>query len=207
MAYSSYKSEVRNIQSFLQMKSLAPPPGQAAPDLEAMEMNAECFVSPRYAKKHKTKQVCSRITCICWNLPTAISHITVITHCVCCDCSKLTTRILEAHQNIARLSLMDAKMRFIQAWQSLPEFGINYYIVRYSTYILVYYTHDWWCVWFLKYLFGLIVWLRFSDSKAVRRMRFWGSHITVWFELTCPLACLSPHGGSPTWSSGTLTGK
>lgn len=60
MAYSSYKSEVRNIQSFLQMKSLAPPPGQAAPDLEAMEMNAECFVSTRYAKKHKTKQVGER---------------------------------------------------------------------------------------------------------------------------------------------------
>uniref|UniRef100_A0AAQ4RNQ4 FERM domain containing kindlin 1 n=1 Tax=Gasterosteus aculeatus aculeatus TaxID=481459 RepID=A0AAQ4RNQ4_GASAC len=100
MAYSSYKSEVRNIQSFLQMKSLAPPPGQAAPDLNAMEMNAECFFSPRYAKKHKTKQ--------------------------------LTARILEAHQNIARLSLMEAKMRFIQAWQSLPEFGINYYIVRFK---------------------------------------------------------------------------
>uniref|UniRef100_A0A3Q3VVI9 PH domain-containing protein n=1 Tax=Mola mola TaxID=94237 RepID=A0A3Q3VVI9_MOLML len=99
MAYSSYKSEVRNIQSFLQMKSLAPPPGQAAPDLNTMEMNAECFVSPRCSKKHKTKQ--------------------------------LTTRILEAHQNIARLSLMEAKMRFIQAWQSLPEFGINYYIVRF----------------------------------------------------------------------------
>ncbi|XP_070781570.1 fermitin family homolog 1 isoform X2 [Enoplosus armatus] len=100
MAYSSYKSEVRSIQSFLQMKSLAPPPGQAAPDLEAMEMNSESFVSPRYAKKHKTKQ--------------------------------LTARILEAHQNIARLSLMEAKMRFIQAWQSLPEFGINYYIVRFK---------------------------------------------------------------------------
>uniref|UniRef100_A0A8C2ZYW1 FERM domain containing kindlin 1 n=1 Tax=Cyclopterus lumpus TaxID=8103 RepID=A0A8C2ZYW1_CYCLU len=100
MAYSSYKSEVRNIQSFLQMKSLAPPAGQAAPDLDAMEMNAECFFSPRYTKKHKTKQ--------------------------------LTTRILEAHQNIARLSLMEAKMRFIQAWQSLPEFGINYYIVRFK---------------------------------------------------------------------------
>lgn len=26
---------------------------------------------------------------------------------------------------------MEAKMRFIQAWQSLPEFGIKYYIVRY----------------------------------------------------------------------------
>lgn len=58
MAYSSYKSEVKNIQSFLQMKSLAPPPGQSAPDVDSMEMNAECFVSPRYAKKQKTKQVC-----------------------------------------------------------------------------------------------------------------------------------------------------
>uniref|UniRef100_A0A8C6KXC5 FERM domain containing kindlin 1 n=1 Tax=Nothobranchius furzeri TaxID=105023 RepID=A0A8C6KXC5_NOTFU len=100
MAYSSYKTEVRNIQSFLQMKSLAPPPGQAAPDLDAMDMNPECFVSPRYAKKQKTKQ--------------------------------LTTRILEAHHNIAQLSLMEAKMRFIKAWQSLPEFGINYYIVRFK---------------------------------------------------------------------------
>uniref|UniRef100_A0A8D3BWC9 FERM domain containing kindlin 1 n=1 Tax=Scophthalmus maximus TaxID=52904 RepID=A0A8D3BWC9_SCOMX len=112
MAYSSYKSEVRNIQSFLQMKSLAPPPGQAAPDLDTMEMNAECFVSPRYAKKHKTKQVCLKAT----------SEILDF----------LTARILEAHQNIARLSLMEAKMRFIQAWQSLPEFGINYYIVRFK---------------------------------------------------------------------------
>ncbi|KAF4099841.1 fermitin family homolog 1 [Onychostoma macrolepis] len=99
MAYSSYRTEVKNIQSFLQMKSLAPPPGQAAPDVESMEMNAECFVSPRYAKKYKTKQ--------------------------------LTTRILEAHHNISQLSLMEAKMRFIQAWQSLPEFGIKYYIVRF----------------------------------------------------------------------------
>lgn len=99
MAYSSYRSEVKKIQSFLQMKSLAPPPGQAAPNLDSMEMNAECFVSPRYVKKYKTKQ--------------------------------LTSRILEALQNISRLSLMEAKMRFIQAWQSLPEFGINYYIVRF----------------------------------------------------------------------------
>lgn len=100
MAYSSYKTEVKHIQSFLQMKNLAPPPGQSAPDVEAMDMNAECFVSPRYAKKHKTKQ--------------------------------LTARILEAHQNIAQLSLVEAKMRFIQAWQSLPEFGIKYYIVRFK---------------------------------------------------------------------------
>ncbi|XP_061785168.1 fermitin family homolog 1 isoform X1 [Nerophis lumbriciformis] len=122
MAYSSYKSEVRNIQSFLQMKSLAPPPGQAAPDLNAMKMNAECFVSPRYAKKHKTKQV--------GKSQSMSRH--------CCHCNnhncyfKLTARILEAHQNIERLSLVEAKMRFIQAWQSLPEFGINYYIVRFK---------------------------------------------------------------------------
>lgn len=63
--------------------------------------------------------------------------IAVITKCVCSFQPllidlKLTTRILEAHQNIAGLSLIDAKMRFIQAWQSLPEFGINYYIVRYN---------------------------------------------------------------------------
>uniref|UniRef100_A0A673JML8 Fermitin family homolog 1-like n=1 Tax=Sinocyclocheilus rhinocerous TaxID=307959 RepID=A0A673JML8_9TELE len=109
MAYSSYRTEVKNIQSFLQMKSLAPPPGQAAPDVESMEMNAECFVSPRYAKKYKTKQV---------KIHTGYLR-------------SLTTRILEALHNISQLSLMEAKMRFIQAWQSLPEFGIKYYIVRF----------------------------------------------------------------------------
>ncbi|XP_066561862.1 fermitin family homolog 1 [Amia ocellicauda] len=100
MAYSSYRSEVRNIQSFLQMKSLTATSKQAAPDPDSMDMNADCFVSPRYAKKYKTKQ--------------------------------LTARILEAHQNVAQLSLMEAKMRFIQAWQSLPEFGIKYYVVRFQ---------------------------------------------------------------------------
>uniref|UniRef100_A0A671P2N1 Fermitin family homolog 1-like n=1 Tax=Sinocyclocheilus anshuiensis TaxID=1608454 RepID=A0A671P2N1_9TELE len=82
MAYSSYRTEVKNIQSFLQMKSLAPPP--------------ECRVL--------------RFSPIC---------------------KELTTRILEALHNISQLSLMEAKMRFIQAWQSLPEFGIKYYIVRF----------------------------------------------------------------------------
>lgn len=73
MAYSSYKSEVRNIQSFLQMKSLAPPPGHAAPDLDAMEMNADCFVSPRYAKKHKTKQVSLKASCNTLDIANSIS--------------------------------------------------------------------------------------------------------------------------------------
>lgn len=80
MAYSSYKSEVRNIQSFLQMKSLAPPPGQAAPDLDAMEMNAECFFSPRYTKKHKTKQVCLGAVYFADSHP---RYITVISQNIC----------------------------------------------------------------------------------------------------------------------------
>lgn len=43
---------------------------------------------------------------------------------------QLTPRILEAHQNVAQLSLTEAQLRFIQAWQSLPDFGISYVIVR-----------------------------------------------------------------------------
>lgn len=37
---------------------------------------------------------------------------------------------MEAHQNVAQMSLVEAKLRFIQAWQSLPEFGLTYYLVR-----------------------------------------------------------------------------
>ncbi len=148
MAYSSYRTEVKNIQSFLQMKSLAPPPGQAAPDVESMEMNAECFVSPRYAKKYKTKQVKiqSRHTQKRQDMAWAASFYYATTALDIWDLFRhrfparkkkllffsfqLTTRILEAHNNISQLSLIEAKMRFIQAWQSLPEFGIKYYIVR-----------------------------------------------------------------------------
>ena len=45
---------------------------------------------------------------------------------------QLTPRILEAHQNVAQLSLSEAQLRFIQAWQSLPDFGISYVVVRYG---------------------------------------------------------------------------
>lgn len=44
--------------------------------------------------------------------------------------TQITARILEAHQNVAQMSLIEAKMRFIQAWQSLPEFGITHFIAR-----------------------------------------------------------------------------
>lgn len=45
---------------------------------------------------------------------------------------QLTPRILEAHQNVAQLSLTDARMRFIQIWQSLPDFGVSYFVVRFK---------------------------------------------------------------------------
>uniref|UniRef100_A0ABM5F4J8 Fermitin family homolog 3 n=1 Tax=Pogona vitticeps TaxID=103695 RepID=A0ABM5F4J8_9SAUR len=45
---------------------------------------------------------------------------------------QLTPRILEAYQNMAQLSLVEAKMKFIQAWQSLPDFGISYFVVRFK---------------------------------------------------------------------------
>ncbi|XP_063104792.1 fermitin family homolog 1 isoform X2 [Cavia porcellus] len=47
-------------------------------------------------------------------------------------CDNLAARILEAHQNVAQMSLIEAKLRFIQAWQSLPEFGLTYYLVRFK---------------------------------------------------------------------------
>ncbi|NXK88893.1 FERM1 protein, partial [Formicarius rufipectus] len=97
MADSSYQPEVQKILSFLQMKNMS---SQATSDPESVDMKPECFVSPRYAKKYKSKQ--------------------------------LTARILEAHQNISQMSLVEAKLRFIQAWQSLPEFGLSYYIVRFK---------------------------------------------------------------------------
>ncbi|XP_074143999.1 fermitin family homolog 1 [Sminthopsis crassicaudata] len=99
MADSSYWSEVNNILSFLKMKNRNTT-SQISSDPECMDMKPECFVSPRCAKKYKSKQ--------------------------------LAARILEAHQNVAQMSLVEAKLRFIQAWQSLPEFGLTYYIVRFK---------------------------------------------------------------------------
>ncbi|XP_069036338.1 fermitin family homolog 3b [Lepisosteus oculatus] len=45
---------------------------------------------------------------------------------------QLTPRILEAHQNVAQLSLLEATMKFIQIWQSLPDFGVSYFVVRFK---------------------------------------------------------------------------
>ncbi|NWX99938.1 FERM1 protein, partial [Nothoprocta ornata] len=99
MADSSYHPEVHKILSFLKLKNWTVS-SQAVSEPEGMDMKPECFVSLRYIKKYKPKQ--------------------------------LAARILEAHQNVAQMSLVEAKLRFIQTWQSLPEFGLSYYVVRFK---------------------------------------------------------------------------
>uniref|UniRef100_A0A3B1J6S3 FERM domain containing kindlin 3b n=1 Tax=Astyanax mexicanus TaxID=7994 RepID=A0A3B1J6S3_ASTMX len=45
---------------------------------------------------------------------------------------QLTPRILEAYQNVAQLSMTAAILKFLQMWQSLPDFGISYFMVRFK---------------------------------------------------------------------------
>ncbi|XP_072293765.1 fermitin family homolog 3b [Eucyclogobius newberryi] len=45
---------------------------------------------------------------------------------------QLTPRILDAYQNVSLLTLTDAVMRFLQIWQSLPDFGLSYVVVRFK---------------------------------------------------------------------------
>lgn len=46
--------------------------------------------------------------------------------------SKSVQRILEAHANVKELPQIDAKMKFIQAWQSLPEFGVSLFVIKFD---------------------------------------------------------------------------
>lgn len=39
-------------------------------------------------------------------------------------------RILEAHSNVSNMNLVEAKLNYIKAWQSLPEYGLTYFIIR-----------------------------------------------------------------------------
>ncbi|XP_078726580.1 fermitin family homolog 2-like isoform X1 [Lampetra fluviatilis] len=104
MADSSYNAEVASILSFLRMQVVS---GDPAPLLTqgSADFNPESLISPRCLKKHKAKQ------------PGTVRDV-------------LTARVLEAHQNVSHMSLIEAKMRFIQAWQSLPEYGLTHFLIR-----------------------------------------------------------------------------
>jgi len=45
--------------------------------------------------------------------------------------AKLRQKILESHANVKDLNLLEAKMNFIRAWQSLPEYGVSLFVVRF----------------------------------------------------------------------------
>lgn len=46
--------------------------------------------------------------------------------------AQATSRILEAHANVKELGLVDAKLKFIQAWQSLPEYGVTLFVIKFD---------------------------------------------------------------------------
>ncbi|XP_055923306.1 unc-112-related protein [Eupeodes corollae] len=46
--------------------------------------------------------------------------------------SKAVQRILETHANVKKLPLVEAKLKFIEAWQSLPDFGLTLFIIKFD---------------------------------------------------------------------------
>jgi len=95
LADSSYDAEVNTIKAFLSMQSPASAP---VINPNTVEIIAEDYVAPRFARKMK---------------------------------SKLRQKILESHANVKDLNLLEAKMNFIRAWQSLPEYGVSLFVVRF----------------------------------------------------------------------------
>lgn len=39
---------------------------------------------------------------------------------------------MEAYNNVCNMSLTDAKLSYIRAWQALPDYGISYFVVRFK---------------------------------------------------------------------------
>ncbi|XP_059621462.1 unc-112-related protein-like [Phlebotomus argentipes] len=45
---------------------------------------------------------------------------------------RTVNRILEAHANVKDLPLVESKLKFIQAWQSLPEYGVTLFVIKFD---------------------------------------------------------------------------
>lgn len=41
-------------------------------------------------------------------------------------------RILEAHANVTQLTLLESKLKYIQGWQSLPEYGVTLFVIKFD---------------------------------------------------------------------------
>jgi len=96
LADSSYEAEVNSIKAFLSMQSPASSP---AINPNSIEIIAEEYVAPRFARRKNSRQ--------------------------------LRQKILESHANVKDLNLLESKMNFVRAWQSLPEYGVSLFVVRF----------------------------------------------------------------------------
>ena len=96
LADSSYDAEVNSIKAFLSMQSPASSP---AINPNSIEIIAEEYVAPRFARRKNSRQ--------------------------------LRQKILESHANVKDLNLLESKMNFVRAWQSLPEYGVSLFVVRF----------------------------------------------------------------------------
>ncbi|XP_017472365.1 PREDICTED: unc-112-related protein-like [Rhagoletis zephyria] len=45
---------------------------------------------------------------------------------------KASQRILEAHANVRKLALLEAKLKYIEAWKSLPDFGVTLFVIKFD---------------------------------------------------------------------------
>ncbi|XP_027711761.1 fermitin family homolog 3 [Vombatus ursinus] len=105
MADSSYQSEVQGILAFLSLQRTGGGGGTGPTNPQGPEASGEALNPHGLVAPRFQRKLKAK---------------------------QLTPRILEAHQNVAQLSLSEAKLRFIQAWQSLPDFGISYFVVRFK---------------------------------------------------------------------------
>ncbi|KAK0050702.1 fermitin family 2 [Biomphalaria pfeifferi] len=101
MADSSYEAEVQAIQSFLGLQHPVVSPSHNSPTSSSNVITE--VNSDDYIAARFFKKVKAR---------------------------SLVSKIMEAHASVQEMSLMEAKLAFIKAWQSLPEFGITYFRIK-----------------------------------------------------------------------------
>ncbi|GFO04129.1 fermitin family [Plakobranchus ocellatus] len=113
MADSSYEAEVRALQSFLGMQHpvVAPQSPQNTSHSTTQSSNHSTANSINQADIQPEDYVASRF----------FRKI---------KSKSLVSKIMEAHSNVQEMTLMEAKLAYITAWQSLPEYGITYFRIK-----------------------------------------------------------------------------
>ncbi|BFZ07663.1 hypothetical protein BsWGS_10702 [Bradybaena similaris] len=102
MADSSYEAEVQALQTFL---------GMQHPVVSPSHNSTSSPSTPNQADIQPDDYIASRF----------FKKI---------KAKSLVGRIMEAHSSVQDMSLMEAKLAYIKAWQSLPEYGITYFRIK-----------------------------------------------------------------------------